>query len=90
MACSDKCLPNNLARLFSRHLPRSFETKPCLLVNIADELQSSSQFFRRFTIPLDPLDVHSEVLTDDLEPKLRPWIDPCRILRICRDINHIL
>ena len=38
-------------------MPRgSFETKPCMLVNMPDELQNTSQFFRRFTIPPDPLD----------------------------------
>ena len=53
---TDAC-QNNLAKLFSRRSPRgSFETKPCMLVNMADELQNTSQFFRRFTIPPDPLD----------------------------------
>ena len=54
---TDAC-QNNLAKLFSRRSPRgSFETKPCMLVNMADELQNkNSQFFRRFTIPPDPLD----------------------------------
>ena len=33
-----------------------FRSKPCKLVNMADELQNTSQFFRRFTIPPDPLD----------------------------------
>ena len=27
-----------------------------MLANMADELQNNSQFFRRFTIPPDPLD----------------------------------
>ena len=53
---TDAC-QNNLAKLFSRHSPRgSFETKPCMLVNVADKLQNTSQFFHRFTIPPDPLD----------------------------------
>ena len=53
---TDAC-QNNLAKLFSRRSPRgSFETKPCMLVNMADELQNTSQFFRRFTVPPDPLD----------------------------------
>ena len=53
---TDAC-QNNLAKLFSRRSPRgSFETKPCMLVNMADELQNTSQFFRRFTISPDPLD----------------------------------
>ena len=57
-----------------------------MLVNMADKLQNTSQFFRRCTIRPDPLDVHSEVLTlkmilvtiynELFEPKLRPWIDP--------------
>ena len=55
--CSDRCLPNNLAKLFSRRSPRgSLENKPCMLVNMADELQNTSQFFCRFTISLHPSD----------------------------------
>lgn len=55
--CSDRYLPNNLAKLSSRRSPRgSFETKPCMLVNMADELQNASQLFHRFTIPPDSLE----------------------------------
>ena len=59
-----------------------------MLVNMADELQNISQFFRRFTIPPDPLDAqiprpgphlfHSILVTiynELFEPKLQPWID---------------
>ena len=36
IAFSDRCLPNNLAKLFFRRSPRgSFETRPCMLVNMA-------------------------------------------------------
>lgn len=33
-----------------------FHNKPCLLINMADELQNTSQFFRHFTVPSNPLD----------------------------------
>ena len=52
IACSDKCLPNNLAKSFSRRSPRgSSETKPCMLVHMADELQNTSQFFAVLQFP---------------------------------------
>ena len=53
IACSDRCLPNNQAKLFSRRSPRSyFETKPCIsmLVNTADE------FAKQLIFSPDPLD----------------------------------
>ena len=34
----------------------SFKTNPCVLVNMADELQNTSQFCRRFTISPDSMD----------------------------------
>ena len=56
-----------------------------MLANMADELQNTSQFFRRYTIPPDPLDAHCEVLAPQMilatiynelfEPKLQPWKD---------------
>ena len=52
IACSDKCLPNNLAKSFSRRSPRgSSETKPCMLVHMAEELQNTSQFFAVLQFP---------------------------------------
>lgn len=33
-----------------------FHNKPCMLINMADELQNTSQFFRHFTVPSNPLD----------------------------------
>ena len=33
-----------------------FHNKPCMLINMADELQNTSQFFRHFAVPSNPLD----------------------------------
>lgn len=33
-----------------------FHNKPCMLINMADELQNTSQFFCHFTVPSNPLD----------------------------------
>ena len=37
-----------------------------MLVNMADEMQNTSQFFHRYTIPPDLRDAHSEVFAPQM------------------------
>ena len=56
----DRCLPNNLAKLFSRRSPcGSFETKPCMLVNMAHELQKHFPILSPFYNSSGPYLFHS-------------------------------
>ena len=60
-----------------------------MLVNVADELQNTSQFFRRFTIPTDPLDAqiprpgaylfHSVVMHNQFQHYRQPAVLPHQV-----------